>query len=150
VYPGIVWGPVQRPFLVALVAATAAALPAAALAGAIDLRITYRASETAAPKVLTLSCDGAVPTGTVTHPVAACRKLHAIGDQAFARTPRGMGACAMLYGGPMTAVVSGIYYGQRVWAKLTRVDGCAIARWNRVGFLFPAAPGAKPGKPPGS
>jgi hypothetical protein len=148
VYRGIVEEPVRRTFLVTLVAVAAAVLPATALGGAIDLRITYRASETAAPKLLTLKC-GPVQ-GTVAHPASACRRLIAIGDRAFAPTPRGMRACAQLYGGPMTAVVTGIYFGQRVWAKLTRVDGCAIARWNAVAFLFPPAPAATPGTPPGS
>jgi len=140
---------VQRIALIAAVALAALGLPASALAGAIDLRITYRASATASPKVLTLTCDSAA-TGTVASPVTACRRLRAIGDQAFAPTPRGMGACAQLYGGPMRALVTGVYYGRTVWTKLTRVDGCAIARWNRVAFLFPPAPAAKPGRPPGS
>jgi hypothetical protein len=58
--------------------------------------------------------------------------------------------CAQLYGGPMTAVVTGTYDAHTVWARLTRRDGCAIARWNKVGFLLPAAPKAATGRPPGS
>jgi len=139
---------VQRAVLASLVVAAFLVPPALAATGGIDLRLTYRASETAAPKVLTLGCDPA--RGTVAHPAATCRRLRTIGDPAFAPTPRGMGTCAQLYGGPMTAVVTGIYDGRPVWAKLTRVDGCAVARWNRVGFLFPAVPTAKPGRPPGS
>jgi hypothetical protein len=149
VYRRILGAPVHRIALTALVALTALALPLTALGGAIDLRITYRASPTAAPKVLTLSCN-ATPKGTAVNPAGACRRLHAIGDRAFAPTPRGMGMCAQLYGGPMTALVTGTYYGRPVWTRLSRVDGCAIARWNRVGFLFPAVPAAKPGRPPGS
>jgi hypothetical protein len=114
------------------------ALPGVAWAGAIDLRITYRASDTAAPKIFTLRCEP--PRGTVAAPGAACRKLRAIGADAFKPTPRGMRACAQLYGGPMTAIVTGSYYGFRVWAKLSRVDGCAIARWNALSFLLPRAP----------
>ena len=37
----------------------------------------------------------------------------------------------------MTALVTGIYYGRAVWARLSLSDGCAIARWNAVAFLFP-------------
>ena len=121
--------------LVVVVTAVAAALPAAALAGAIDLRIEYRASDSAAPRVLTLHCAPA--RGTVASPAAACRRLIVIGDRAFAPTPRGQRACAQIYGGPMTALVTGIYFGRPVWARLSRVDGCAIARWQRVAFLFP-------------
>jgi hypothetical protein len=113
------------------------ALPGVARAGAIDLRIVYRANGTAAQKVFTLRCDPA--RGTVAAPGAACRKLRAMGADAF-KPKRGPRACAQLYGGPMTAIVTGSYYGFPVWAKLSRVDGCAIARWNAVSFLFPPAP----------
>jgi Subtilisin inhibitor-like len=136
VYRRILEEPVHRPALIALVVIVAAAVPTAALAGAIDLRITYRASESAAPKVFTLHCAPA--RGTVPHPAAACRRLIAIGDGAFAPTPRGMRTCSQIYGGPQTATVTGVYFGRSVWAKLSRVDGCALARWNRVGFLFPS------------
>jgi hypothetical protein len=137
----------RRAALASIVVAAFAVLPAVARAGAIDLRIAYRATDAAAPQTLTLRCDPV--RGTVARPAAACRRLRAIGPDAFAPTPRGMGMCAQLYGGPMTAVVAGSYYGRSVWTRLTRRDGCAIARWNRVGFLFPPAPTAKPGRPPG-
>jgi hypothetical protein len=124
--------------LVLLLAAVAAAaiLPVSALAGAIDIRITYRATDTATPKQLELHCSPPVH-GSVPAPMTACGKLIAIGDQAFARPRPQTQACAQIFGGPQTAVVSGIYFGRPVWAKLSRVDGCAIARWKRVAFLFP-------------
>ena len=127
----------HRIALIALLALAALTLPAAALAGAIDLRITYRADASAKPLVLTLHCG--VPRGTVAHPAATCRRLIALGDTAFAPTPRGMRACAQIYGGPQTALVTGIYFGQRVWTRLSRVDGCANARWTKVAFVFPPA-----------
>jgi Subtilisin inhibitor-like len=127
---------VHRLALLVAVLATAVALPASALAGAIDLRIAYRASETAAPKRLELHCTPP-PHGSVATPAAACRKLIAIGDRAFARPRPQTQACAQIFGGPQTALVTGIYFGRPVWAKLSRVDGCAIARWNSVAFLFP-------------
>ena len=136
--PGrILGGPVQRKTLVALVVFAAAALPAAASAGAIDLRITYRASPSAAPRIFTLHCTPPAH-GTVPRPVAACTRLIAIGDGAFAPTKRGMRACSQIYGGPQTVTVTGTYFGRPVWAKLSRTDGCALARWNRVAFLFPS------------
>jgi aminoglycoside phosphotransferase (APT) family kinase protein len=138
--------------------AAVAALPAAATpvaqghavesSGPIDLRIVYRATDTAAAQLLTLRCDPA--RGTVPHPAAACRQLRALGADAFAPTPRGMGTCAQLYGGPMTAIVAGVYEGRHVWTRLSRVDGCKIARWTRVAFLLPPVPAAKPGRAPGS
>ncbi len=136
----------HRAALTVLAAAAIVVLPAAAQAGAIDLRIAYRATDTAAPQMLTLRCDPA--RGTVSHPAAACLRLRAIGAGAFAPTPRGMRACSQIYGGPMTAVVTGSYYGRTVWARLTRSDGCAVARWTRVAFLFPPVPVAQPGPAP--
>jgi len=129
--------PVRRTALVALVAIAAAASSAAALAGAIDLRITYRPMGSATATVLTLHCGPA--RGSVSHPGTACRRLIAIGPRAFAPTPRGMQACSQIYGGPQTAIVTGTYFGRPVWVKLSRVDGCAIARWQKVGFLFPSS-----------
>ena len=127
----------RRIALLSLVVALAAALPGVAAAGAIDLKIAYRADESTPVKTLTLHCAPA--RGTVVRPGVACRRLIALGDTAFAPTPRGMRACAQIYGGPQTALVTGIYFGQPVWTRLTRVDGCANARWNKVAFLFPAA-----------
>jgi hypothetical protein len=42
-----------------------------------------------------------------------------------------------LYGGPAEAVVTGRLRGYSVSARFSRKDGCEVARWNRVGFLFP-------------
>ena len=127
----------HRSALTALVVTAALTVPAAAGAGAIDLRIAYRATPTAAPKLLTLRCDPA--RGTVARPASACRRLRAIGPDAFAPTPRDR-VCAQIAGGPMTALVTGAYYGRTVWARLSQSDGCAIARWKLVSFLFPPAP----------
>jgi len=128
----------RRTALVALlalaVAAVAATLSTAASTGAIGLRITYRATPTAAPKVFTLTCNPA--RGTVPTAAAACRKLQALGTTAFAPTPRDR-VCTQIAGGPMTAVVTGSYLGRRIWARLRQSDGCQIARWNRVSFLLP-------------
>ena len=127
----------RRFALLSLVAVLGAALPTAAIAGAIDLKIAYRADDSTPVRAMTLHCAPA--RGTVAHPGVACRRLIALGDSAFAPTPRGMRACAQIYGGPQTALVTGIYFGRPVWTRLTRVDGCANARWNKVAFLFPAA-----------
>ncbi len=129
----------QRSVIVALAAGLAAGALSAATAsaagtGAIHLRIAYRASPTAAPKVLTLACNPA--RGTVPNPGTACRKLQALGSTAFAPTPRGR-VCTQIAGGPMTAIVTGTFQGRRIWTRLTQSDGCAIARWNRVSFLLP-------------
>jgi hypothetical protein len=130
----------QRTAVVALVAVLAAAAVSAAAApaagtGAIDLRISYRATPTAAPKVFTLTCKPV--RGNVPNPATACRKLQALGTAAFAPTPRGR-MCTQIAGGPMTALVTGSLQGHRIWTRLSQSDGCATARWNLVSFLLPS------------
>ena len=130
----------QRTAPVALVAVLAAAAVAASClfgrdTGAIDLRIAYRATPTAVPKVFTLTCNPV--RGNVPNPATACRKLQALGTAAFAPTPRGR-VCTQIAGGPMTALVTGSFLGHRIWARLTQHDGCEIARWSLVSFLLPS------------
>ncbi len=72
-----------------------------------------------------VSCPGA----------AVCARLEAAGRRAFRPVPRDM-ACTALYGGPQVAIVAGTLDGRRVWARFRRTDGCQIARWDRVAFLF--------------
>jgi hypothetical protein len=120
----------------ALVALAFALAHAAAASGTTALRIVYRADADAKPHVYTLRCDPA--RGTVAHPGDACRRLAALGRAAFRPVPTGM-MCTQIYGGPQVAVVAGTVGGSQVWATFRRRDGCEIARWNRLAFLFPAA-----------
>ena len=46
-------------------------------------------------------------------------------------------ACTEIYGGPEIADVQGTFRGKPVNTRFLRTDGCEIARWNRVRFLFP-------------
>jgi hypothetical protein len=112
-----------------------AATSAGATGGAINLRITYRANDKAPSQVLTLRCDPA--RGTVPNPARACARLRAIGPNAFAPTPRGR-VCTQIAGPPTTALVTGRYDGRGVWRRLSQRDGCEIAHWKLVAFLFPA------------
>jgi hypothetical protein len=73
--------------------------------------------------------------GTLPARAAACRRLAVLKDP-FAPVPPGM-ACTELYGGPQTALVRGTFRGRRVWTYFRRRDGCEIARWQQVKFLFP-------------
>jgi hypothetical protein len=45
-------------------------------------------------------------------------------------------ACTELYGGPQTATITGTLRGERVDLKLSRVNGCEIARWEAAGALL--------------
>jgi hypothetical protein len=81
----------------------------------------------------TLRCGP--PGGTLPQATAACDRLAAI-DRPFAPVPP-MSACTAIYGGPRVARVTGTYRGRKVWATFRRRNGCEIARWNKVAFLFP-------------
>ncbi len=88
---------------------------------------------------ITLSPQG--PNGPVQHWTVrcpgskACTRLQAGGRALFRPVPRGM-ACTQIYGGPDVARMRGTLNGRSVRATFTRRDGCQIARWNRVQFLF--------------
>jgi hypothetical protein len=81
----------------------------------------------------TLAC----PQGTGTLPAAhsACSKLRRRSIKAFAPVPAGT-ACTELYGGPQTARVTGHFAGKSIKANFNRTNGCEIARWSRLAFLF--------------
>jgi hypothetical protein len=85
-------------------------------------------------KIWTLRC----PSGGGTLPDAAhaCQQLAQIEDP-FAPVPKGT-ACTQIYGGPQEADVTGTYRGRPVKAHFDRGNGCEIARWDKVAFLFPS------------
>jgi hypothetical protein len=88
------------------------------------------------PEVWTLRCNP--PRGTHPRPALACRRLRAGGWKLVAPVPASA-ICTQIYGGPQVARVVGTIQGRRVRAKFTRVNGCQIARWNRLSpWLFPA------------
>jgi hypothetical protein len=84
-------------------------------------------------KVWTLTCPD---RGTLPQPRRACERLSAL-DKPFAPTPKSA-ACTLVYGGPEVADVRGRFRGRKVSAHFSRTNGCEIARWNRVRFLFPS------------
>jgi hypothetical protein len=90
--------------------------------------------------VLTITVWPQGPKGpSATHVVrcpdsAVCARLASV-PHPFAPVPRGA-ACTLIYGGPKVALVRGTYGGRRVRAWFNRSNGCEIARWNRVAFLF--------------
>jgi hypothetical protein len=81
----------------------------------------------------TLRCAPA--GGTLPRAAEACRRLAGLANP-FAPVPKDA-VCTQIYGGPQTARVTGRFRGRIVWVRFTRRNGCEIARWNRVRFLFP-------------
>jgi Tol biopolymer transport system component len=108
--------------------------------GRISLKITV-IPNSARPKVgrssFTLMCRPA--GGTLPRRMSACSKLLQVPNP-FAPVRRDV-ACTQIYGGPQEGVVVGVYAGKPVRTTFTRTDGCQIARWNRVRFLFPTRVG---------
>ncbi|MGW1375654.1 SSI family serine proteinase inhibitor [Streptomyces sp. NPDC002446] len=69
----------------------------------------------------------------------ACDKLDQMtkwGKDPFAPVPRDA-QCTMMYGGPATARVIGIWAGRPVDAEFKRTDGCEISRWSRFEPVLP-------------
>jgi hypothetical protein len=103
-------------------------------AGATALEISISLAGKDGPtRLWTLEC----PTGgTLPQSRRACSRLDRL-DHPFAPVPANV-ACTEIYGGPQVAEVRGTYQGKPVNTRFTRSDGCEIARWNAVRFLFPA------------
>ena len=121
--------------LVALSAFAAAGSSAAGPLATTTLTVTYRKDATSSPTTWMLRCNPA--RGTLPRPGVACRRLAVGGAKLFAPAPRNV-ACTQVYGGPQTALVTGLVAGRRVWARFSRVDGCQIARWIRLSpWLLP-------------
>lgn len=110
---------------------------AAILVASTSLQITvWPNGEGHTPKrTYTLRC--APPGGTLPHRAKACTALAAL-KAPFAPTPKDI-ACTQIYGGPQEALVTGRFRGHFVRAHFSRRNGCEIARWTRVSFLFPGA-----------
>jgi len=103
--------------------------------GRISLTIAV-APNGARPKVgrrsYTLTCRPA--GGTLPNRARACSKLLKVQNPFAGIYNR---VCTEIYGGPQRAWVTGVYGGKRVSKTFHRENGCGIADWNRVAFLFP-------------
>ena len=110
-------------------------LVAAILLASTSLHITVWPHGIGQPgkKEYTLRCAPAA--GTLPRRGAACTQLMRL-NRPFAPTPKNV-ACTEIYGGPQKALVTGRFRGNLVRASFSRTDGCELARWNRVRFLFP-------------
>jgi Subtilisin inhibitor-like len=110
----------------------------AVLVASTSLHITVWPQGADGPKrAWTLRC--APVGGTLPHRASACKRLSRI-EHPFRPVPKDA-VCLEIYGGPQTALVAGRLRGTRVRARFDRHDGCEIARWERVRFLFPVTTG---------
>jgi hypothetical protein len=117
--------------------AVAAGARAAGTTTHTTLTITYWASgQDGGDRVVwTLRCDPA--RGTHPRPALSCRRLATGGWRLFAPLRKDV-VCTEIYGGPQEARIVGMVDGRRVWATLSRRNGCEIARWSRVSpWLLP-------------
>lgn len=80
------------------------------------------------PEPRTIACD---PGSSG----AECEFLAEVPIDAFEPTRDGT-ACTQIFGGPETATITGTVRGERVNARLSRTDGCEIARWDRLAVLL--------------
>jgi hypothetical protein len=118
--------------LVALPAASSAARPI----GKARLTITVwpdGTGEGKASQTWTLRCRPA--GGTHPAPGRACRRLFS--NLGALRPVPGDRACRTLLGGPQKAFIRGSIRGKRVRAAFNLQGSCEVARWNRLGVLFP-------------
>jgi hypothetical protein len=98
-----------------------------------NLEISVTPAGEGPTKLWTLRCTP--PGGTLPHAEDACTRLARL-DDPFAPVPNDV-ACTAIYGGPQTAEVHGTFREKQVDTTFNRGDGCEIARWDAVRFLFP-------------
>jgi hypothetical protein len=95
-----------------------------------DLRVAVdpdgKGGRTARTK--TVRCDAAADS-------ALCGQVAAL-RLADLEPRSGAVACTQQYGGPQTAAIAGTLRGERVDLKLSRVNGCEIARWEAARALL--------------
>lgn len=124
-------------------AVLAAAGPANASAGAVNL--TFRYDDGAGHRSATLRCDARGPraSGYLRHRSAArlCRRAYAL-EAFLGRPPRTDRPCTQIYGGPDRARVRGNVRGTAVNRRFMRTDGCEIADWDRAQLLLPRPVGS--------
>jgi hypothetical protein len=107
--------------------------PMTLAAAATALTIVVSPGNGHAAHTWTLHC--APHGGTLPGSAAACQKLATLKGDPFAPVPPGT-MCSQIFGGPETAKVHGTFRGRKIVAQFNRRNGCEVARWNRLSFLF--------------
>jgi hypothetical protein len=81
-----------------------------------------------------LTCPPA--SGNHPTPAKACAVLASRGRTALPAVPADR-MCTQQFGGPQTAHITGTWQGKAVNARLSRTNGCEIARWQALVGLLP-------------
>jgi hypothetical protein len=81
-----------------------------------------------------LTCEPA--GGDHPDPAAACAVLERAGAEQLPPVPKDR-MCTQIYGGAQTARITGTWRGKAVDARLSRKDGCEMARWDALQGLLP-------------
>jgi Subtilisin inhibitor-like len=97
-----------------------------------SLTINVRTSPKAAAHTWTLTCGPA--GGSLPAASAACAALTRV-KEPFAPVKRGM-MCSMIYSGPQTATIEGMWEGKTVHATFSRVNSCETRRWAMIAPVF--------------
>jgi hypothetical protein len=105
----------------------------AAAAAATVLSIAFSPDGGGTQTHRTLTCGPA--GGTLPRAAQACSRLAGMDVNPFRPVPENV-ACTDIYGGPETARVVGTFRGRPIWVVFRQTNGCEIARWRRVSFLF--------------
>lgn len=89
-----------------------------------------------APKAARVVCDPV--SGNLPDLAAACATLASKAGQVALNPVPLDRMCTELYGGPAEARIMGTVDGAAVDARLSRVNGCEIERWQALSALLPA------------
>lgn len=109
--------------------------------GSAELAIMVKPSSTEPALNYTLTCKDGAPTEESKHPsaVQACDLLK---NNPAVLTPQPRSKeefCTLQYGGPRTAVVTGIVDNVPVDVSFSLRDGCEISQWNAAGAILGSA-----------
>jgi hypothetical protein len=119
------------------------------IAASIDITIENvgdASSGAGAPVPVGMKCTKSIPATcrtTITCPAAEddtkgreqCDVLAMVDPKVFEPVPKNQ-ACTAIYGGPEVATITGTIDGEKIDAKMSRSDGCGIARWDEVAVLW--------------
>ncbi len=96
------------------------------------INVSYVAQDGASAKHWTLHCNPA--GGTHKSAKKACAALLKVKNPFKSSDPDLM--CTQQYGGPESADVRGIWKGKKIRTNFSKINGCEIARWQKVQALL--------------